>query len=120
MIEIIKPREKVIETYYRREFQHLGSPVGCGYEFDIDENKNVIFNHPTQKKNYEYCITHPEIFIDNGIVEHEDIYFEPAIAICECGEEIELTGKYLGASECPYCGLWHNMSGQTLKNPEEW
>lgn len=39
---------------------------------------------------------------------------------CECGKVIELWNEYLGASECEYCGRWHNLFGQLLNNPETW
>lgn len=39
---------------------------------------------------------------------------------CECGKVIELWNEYLGASECEYCGRWHNLFGQLLNDPSTW
>lgn len=47
-------------------------------------------------------------------------YVENATALCSCGEIIELRNQHLGACECPNCGQWYNLFGQTLKNPRHW
>ena len=41
-------------------------------------------------------------------------------ARCECGKVIELYDQYLGASECPHCGRWHNLFGELLNDPSTW
>ena len=48
-------------------------------------------------------------------------YVEPAIMRCEnCGTEFDLTDEYYGACQCPECGQWYNLFGQTLLPPDEW
>ena len=45
---------------------------------------------------------------------------ENAKALCSCGEIIELYDGYMGSCECPNCGQWYNMFGQTLIKPQYW
>ena len=93
-----------------------------GFEFPCDENGNVPDDlNPAARKNYEWCLEHPERFDRfNKVVKRVNRYKENARGTCKCGNEIELWNEYLGGCECPHCGRWWNMFGQELNPPETW
>ena len=35
-------------------------------------------------------------------------------------EKIEMYNAYMGACECPCCGQWYNLFGQSLIDPKYW
>ena len=120
--EMLEPRHPVTSTENRIEFDLISSE-GAGFSFPADSNWNPVWDpeyESIQKENYEYCTSHPELF--NGpfekVIRHT--WTEPAKAVCECGSTISLTDEYRGASQCPECGIWHNMFGQTLLDPDYW
>lgn len=122
-MKIIKERQYKIHKEFRRDFTIVGEEQGNGYSFpclpggfpDInDENCEYWIKH------FEYCINHPEEYIDEGVVVAEWNYEEPAIGLCSCGNEVELTDEYLGACQCNKCGQWYNIFGQKLIDPEFW
>lgn len=119
MLEIISEGYKVEVVNYQREFESTELP-GSGYSFDCDEEGKLKAEYKETLENYNYCITHPEKYIDRGVIQHKSYYTEPTHAICKCGKEIRLEDYYMGACECPYCGRWYNMFGQELRNPSEW
>lgn len=115
---IIKEREHVTEKYYRLEFT---DEYGNGYSFDCDSNGNLEAMEPAALKNYQRCIDHPEEFKRyNRITPYTRRWTEPAIGLCECGEEVEMISQYMGALECPKCGRWYNLFGQQLNPPSMW
>lgn len=122
IVKIISERERVKHVEFRREFQGIGMPEGSGYSFPCDANGNLIVDeyYECWKKNYDFCVSSPEKFIDKGIVENSWYYTENAKALCSCGKEIELYDQYMGACDCPKCGQWYNMFGQALIDPEYW
>lgn len=93
-----------------------------GYGFPCDKNGNLDKNlNDAAKKNYEFCMQHPEKFERfNKVVAITRQYTEFAKGKCKCGNQIELINQYLGACECPYCGQWYNLWGQELLPPNEW
>lgn len=91
----------------------------CGFQFDVVEGKTV-FQCKAAQKNFQYCLEHPWEYEDKGIVTQRESGWQEARAICECGKEIFLQGTYMGASQCGYCGRWHNLFGQELLPPESW
>lgn len=98
---------------------------GGGSAFPCDEHGNVLFDKMQEPavRNYRRCL---ELGPDHFPVAFNKVerivrrWREPSSGICECGKRIELFNEYLGASECPYCGRWHNLFGQLLNNPETW
>lgn len=118
MAKIIIPRRKVVETTLYREFISRKNS-DSGYVFEYKDGEPIL-NNPYAKSNFRRCQEHPELYIDKGVQLREFEYIEPATAICECGKEIVLSDDYCGASECPYCGRWHNIYGQALRHPDEW
>lgn len=111
---LVTIREKVIE------FDHITGDGG--YVFSADDNYNVRFDSEhaeSQKESYQMCLRNPDYSGPHMRIQTRT-YMKNAIAVCECGKEIELWDQYLAASQCPYCGLWHNLFGQTLLDPEYW
>lgn len=94
--------------------------AGCW--FACDSSGKVNENLPKEAKtNLEYCLTHPEDFKRwNEIKRTEREYTEPAHGTCACGTEVELYDQYYGACQCPKCGRWYNLFGQSLLPPEQW
>lgn len=118
MLKKYTPSERKETTYYKLVFDdgHYD-----GFAFPCDENGNVSINNPGAEQNYKYCLEHPEKFSRfNKVVEYNDHYTEPAVGICECGEEFELHNEFYGACQCPKCGLWYNLFGQELLPPSCW
>lgn len=96
-----------------------------GYGFPCTANGEPLFDQMTDvaQKNYKRCMElgpehYPYAF--NEVEEHKRCWREPNSGICECGKRIKLYNEYLGASECPHCGRWHNLFGQLLNDPSTW
>ena len=120
--KIIRESRRVTEKYKRLEYT-LKSDPGAGFSFDCDDNGNIIFQpefEDAQKESYQYVQDNINLYDGPFINTYSHSYRENAIALCECGEEIELYDEYMGACECPNCNRWHNLFGQTLKAPTEW
>ena len=120
MLNIISERMPKTEVYYRRDFQRIGEPEGCGFSFNCDEAGELNRENKAQMENYTYALSHPEQFEDRGRVRYQREYMEPAQGICACGARVVLNNQYLGACECPGCGQWYNLFGQELLPPELW
>ena len=91
-----------------------------GFTFPCSSDGEPILN-PAAKKNYDFCMAHPEKFvIYNKVVGYKQRYKENAHGTCHCGEQIELYDEYLGACQCPKCGQWYNLFGQELEPPSQW
>ena len=118
MAEIIRPAhtghviKKQLEYRYRAD-------SGAGFAFDWEDGKPV-FKCPAAKFNYEWCKQHPEEVECLGVTTQRWTYEVPALAKCECGNEIRLEDRYYGCSQCPHCGRWHALGGYEVKPPEEW
>ena len=123
MIKIIKERRPVREDWYEMEFGDLNNSERecCAFRCDAD-GKLKPFDNSDAMKNYHRLmeLSKTDPYYEPHIVHFTNEYFEDAKAVCECGFVIDLWDQYMGASECPHCGRWHNMFGQTLKRPEEW
>lgn len=118
-MEIIKERHPVFD---RKPILAFFDEPGCGYTFYLDEQMRPILNSPEAKKNYDFCMAHPEEFKTawNKIMYEKYEYTEPSIGRCSCGKEFPLEPVYLGAVQCPNCGQWYNLFGQELLPPEQW
>ena len=106
--------------FFRREFQAIGEPNGCGFSFDCDSEGNLTGHYEGQKENFAFAVAHPDKFVDLGVVKRVSEYLTPGSGICRCGERVPLVNQYMGACECPRCGQWYNIFGQELLPPEEW
>lgn len=118
MAKIIEPAHRVQIAKEVRLFELLVDR-NCGFQFDVVDGKTVFLCEEA-KKNFQYCIEHPEEYEDKGIVIQKVMGRQEARAICECGKEIFLHNTYIGAGQCEHCGRWHNLMGQELMPPECW
>ena len=93
-----------------------------GFGFPCDAAGNVLpFENDEIRKNYEYCMAHPEEFKTFAkVTRYVNRYTEPAHGTCICGNEVELYDQYCGACQCEKCGRWYNLFGQSLVPPEYW
>lgn len=120
MLRITSDRKVVEKRYTERFFQRIGESCGCGFGFACDNDGAPFLNHEGQRENFEFAVSHPDMFIDCGVQERISRYTEPARGICACGQEIHLVDEMLGACECPRCGQWYNLFGQDLLPPDKW
>lgn len=120
IVEIISERQQVKEEHWILDFINV-EDNSCGFSFPCDKNGNIIKDeyYDCWIKNYEYCISHPDEFINNGVQDGGWWYIEPAVAKCSCGRQIVLDDQYMGACQCE-CGQWYNLFGQALIEPEYW
>ena len=93
---------------------------GNGYGFPCDADGAVRLR-PEAEQNYSWCRQHPEAFVRAGeVVTIRQRYREPDRGTCACGETVELTNEYHGACQCPGCGRWYNLFGESLLPPDQW
>ena len=119
MIKNYVPAEhKTVVSYDLNFFYDEYSGVG----FPCDADGNVLpFKNDDIRKNYEYCMAHPEKFKTFAkVTKYVNHYTEPAHGTCTCGTEVSLFDQYYGACQCPKCGQWYNLFGQSLLPPEQW
>ena len=111
-------REYKEEIHFSLEFT---DGEGSGYSFPCDQAGNVFpLEYQCARDNLQYCLDHPEEFVDWKRVEREvRKYTEPAHGTCSCGREVYLWDQYYGACECE-CGKWYNLFGQELLPPDQW
>lgn len=92
-----------------------------GFGFPCDANGKVFDLQPETAQNLAYCLKCPQEFKRwNEVVTTKRYYKEPAHGTCVCGTEVELYDQYYGACQCPNCGRWYNLFGQSLLPPEQW
>ena len=108
----------ITETRYELVFDD-GHGNGAG--FPCDASGNIINLRPEAVANLAWCMEHPEKFKRAGeVVEYHRTYKEEDYGICDCGETVYLGNQYMGACQCPKCGKWYNLFGQSLLPPEAW
>lgn len=92
-----------------------------GFGFPCDERGNPMNLQDAGKKNLEWCKAHPEKFVRaNEVVTIRQSYTEPAHGTCICGATVILENQYYGACQCPECGRWYNLFGESLLPPDQW
>ena len=92
-----------------------------GYGFPCDENGNLTEDNEAVRRNYAWCLAHPDEFKRyNKHITFETSYCENSTGRCDCGKLIELYDQYYGACQCPHCGQWWNLFGQALNDPSKW
>ena len=93
----------------------------AGYCFACTPSGEIIDLPKEAEENYRFCMEHPEQFSRwNEVEKMEREYREPAHGTCICGTEVELYDQYYGACQCPNCGRWYNLFGQSLLPPDQW
>lgn len=116
IVKIIKKRKPMMKKAYTRDFYYIGDVDVLEYSFPCDANGNIDTKddcYDDWKKDYEYCLSHPDEYRDSGVTECYEHYTKPAIAKCSCGRITMLRD----ASMCR-CGQWYNSLGQALEDPE--
>lgn len=125
MLKIIRERSSHTEVEHYIEFT---DEEGAGFSFPCDSNGNIQFNDDipelgrAQRDNYDYAMAHKERFTCQyaQFVTRKYTVTDNAVGKCVCGEEVELYDQYQGACQCPKCGQWYNMFGQSLVDPQYW
>ena len=118
MLKNIKKGERIFIEDYAIEFT---DEDGNGFTFSCDANGNLLPLTPQAEQNYKYCIQNPQKFYNNEIfVDYSRYYKEPDYGECICGEIVYLENEYMGACQCPNCGRWYNLFGQSLIDPKYW
>lgn len=118
MAEVIRKAHREFASEQKLEYRYRSDP-GAGYSFDWDGEK-AVFDIPEAEKNYRWCLERPEEVECLGVITNKWSWIEPALAKCECGEEIYLQDEYYGSCQCPHCGRWHSLWGDELNPPEDW
>lgn len=114
-LKLISERHPVEVVQYRHNFTLIGEEKGNGYSFPCHADGSLMKedeNYNYWKDNYERCLQSDD-YIDEGVEKESYTYTEPAIGKCSCGENITLSGDV----QCPNCGQWYNIWGQSLKEP---
>ncbi len=122
MLHNFVPAERKTEVSYDLTFWYDEDRETGGFCFPCDRVGKVLpFQYEEAKQNYENCMAHPEQFkVFAEVQKFVNHYTEPAHGTCSCGEEVELYDQYYGACQCPKCGQWYNLFGQSLVPPECW
>ena len=117
IMKIKHHRHEINEIVYYRVF-YLKSNPNCSAQFQCQEGGDLL--HPDTDAEYMTLVAtghwRGERFYDAGIEEHTRTYMQPAIGICDCGREIELSGF---TNTCD-CGADYNSSGQRLAPRSQW
>lgn len=119
MIKNYIPSRREIHREYQIEYLRKDT---SGFGFPCDSTGMLLpFENPYIEKNYEWCKEHEDEFEVKGEFRvFKWNYTVPAEGDCICGEHIQLWDQYHGACDCPKCGRWYNLFGQSLINPEYW
>lgn len=118
MLKNLIPAEVKTEVYYELCFDD-GHNNGFGFPCEADGR--LLEMSADAKRNLEWCKAHPERFKRfDEVVGFENTFREPAHGTCICGEDVLLEDQYYGACQCPNCGRWYNLFGQSLLDPSQW
>lgn len=119
-MKIVQHSKHVTSVTYDRVFSYDPDCFTAGFGFPCDVSGEVLEpSNNCAKDNYRKCLT-GEVdghrVYDLGVKRYEHTYLEPAIGLCECGEEVELR-NFTNTCEC---GADYNTSGQRLAPREYW
>ena len=107
---------RVFSKTYSRDFHWKDDP-GAGYSFECSKLGTFpASQNAASKMNLREAINSLEM-IDEGVVESEHSYFEPASGECSCGESFALNDPLDNA--CPGCLAVYNSSGQRVTDSRE-
>lgn len=120
--KIIRNRQLVHHVEYRMDFPGFSFPMFNGAVVPtMTEAGGRIVRCSVEKcswwENYQMCL---QKYGEGEFTKDEWDYWDPAEAKCSCGKTIELFDQYRGACECPRCGQWYNLFGQSLVDPKYW
>lgn len=116
-MKIIRERERIETVKYTLEYEY-NFCKGAGFSFPCDELGSVIIRgmSPGALKNLVLCRSGEHDVTCQGVKKHVHIYMQPALGLCDCGEEVSLSGF---TNTCD-CGADYNKSGQRLAPREQW
>ena len=117
MIEILKKAKNVKTISYAINF--LFHDSAGGFSFECDKNGIPFLENDLLMQNWKSCLDGTFDVELEGLHTYTNIYMEPAVGKCCCGEELILAGEYHGTSKCE-CGRWYNISGVELNPPSMW
>lgn len=115
-LEIIRYSEWDEETVYSLDFLRRDD-LSSGFSFPCDKWGRVSPDlSPEARENLRKCLDGTFDVITQGIMEDTRDFRIPALARCECGEEIELDGDTV----CHKCNREYNSAGQELAPRHMW
>jgi len=115
-LKIIRQEEWDNEIVYSLNFLERDC-LSQGYSFPCDKWGIVDPNISIEaKENLRKCLDCTYDVIVQGIFEHERDFKIPALAECECGNQIELDGDTI----CHKCEREYNSAGQLLAPRHLW
>ena len=119
-LKIIKEREPKEIIIYSLDFDYKDDSGG-GFTFPCNQHGEILRDEMPQPAiaNYIRCMLDTRL-TSPYIRTHRNHWVEPAIGECVCGEQVILENQYMGACQCPKCGQWYNIYGQSLISPEYW
>lgn len=119
-IRIIKERETKVSITYSLEFDYRDNSGG-GFTFPCNQQGEILREEMPQTAidNYHRCLKDNRLS-SPYVLPHRSYWVEPAVGECFCGEQVVLENQYMGACQCPECGQWYNIYGQSLIPPEYW
>lgn len=118
---IILTRRKRVTTILYRAHYHFANNPGRGFSFDCGKDGVIDTANlaPAGMANLAKCqagFSDGARIIYDGIVRVERSYTEPAIGLCDCGEQVALSNF---TNTCA-CGADYNSSGQLLAPRYQW
>jgi hypothetical protein len=118
MAKILGHAHWVETPHYELRFDFVGEP-GSGFCFTCDKDGKLRPLTPAGQESYQRCIsnTHPKPVVRLGIRGWTHEYREPALLLCDCGQQLSLSDGM--TNECA-CRRFYNGSGQSLSHPRHW
>lgn len=84
-MKIIRPAHTEYHEELNLEYRFRNDPE-AGFTFPWKDGKVVL--NKLSEKNFMWCLEHPEEVESLGVVKRKSSCSVPALARCECGEEI--------------------------------
>jgi hypothetical protein len=115
-MEIISERRLEKGVNHVQSFLRADMDGGWSFDCDADGYVNVTLLNEAAKENLRQCMTGENGSTYEGMQSWPWHYWEPAVARCRCGAEVELRG-FTNTCEC---GRDYNSAGQLLAPRECW
>ena len=119
-MNILTHRKRVTTIHYRAHY-HFANDPDRGFSFDCDKDGVIDTANlaPAGMASLTECqagFSGGARIIYDGIVRVERSYTEPAIGLCDCGEQVALSNF---TNTCA-CGADYNTAGQLLAPRYQW
>lgn len=89
---------------------------GAGFAFDCDKDGNLLPMSEQKRASLDACLASGD-YRESEVITWHNRWREPAVGLCECGEEVYLDGF---TNTCSGCGRDYNSAGQELAPREQW